>query len=222
MPTQSSKRLVQYVYLSDLASRLTVDLVDDRERVLKSTETNNLDWLATEDILYGVVSSSPGNLDYLEELTGDRNNAAVAFVDIEALPEVPSAWNAFDVIVFHDVDTAQLKPDQGEALLGWLSTGGQMVVAGGPGWQKTVAGLVDLLPVTITGIESVEDLPGLRAKAGQPFRDPGPYLVTSNSIQNGEVLLHQEGLPLLARKSFGRGSIYFLALDPEYISFGGN
>ncbi len=215
LPTQSSKRLVQYVYLSDLANRLTVKLVDDRERILKSTETNNLDWLATEDILYGVVSSSPGNLDYLEELTGDRNNAAVAFVDIEALPEVPSAWNAFDVIVFHDVDTAQLKPDQGEALLGWLSTGGQMVVAGGPGWQKTVAGLVDLLPVTITGIESMEDLPGLRAKAGQPFRDPGPYLVTSNSIQDGEVLLHQEGLPLLARKSFGRGSIYFLALDPN-------
>lgn len=215
LPTQSSKRLVQYVYLSDLANTLTIELVDDRERILKSTETNNLDWLATDDILYGIVSSGPSDLDFLEELTGDRDNAAVAFVDIEALPEVPASWNAFDVLVFHDVDTGQLEPEQIEALLGWISTGGQMVVAGGPGWQNTVAGLDDLLPVTISGIESMADLPGLRTWAGQPFRDSGPFLVTIASIRDGEVLLQEDGLPLLSKSNFGRGSIYFMALDPN-------
>jgi hypothetical protein len=214
LPTQSNKRLTLYAYLPNIRSDLTVELVDERDRLIGAVETNALDRLNVDDLLYGVVSDRPGELDMLEGVTGDRREAAVAFLDPADLPEAAAAWNALDVLVFHDVDSGQLTPGQLRALRGWLDLGGQLVVTGGPSWQKTTAALADLLPVAVTGAQTVADLPGLSAQAGQPFRDPGPYLVTSGSLRSGQVLFHEEGLPLLARQRHGRGAAYFLALDP--------
>jgi hypothetical protein len=39
--------------------------------------------------------------------------------------------------------------------------------------------------------------------------------VTTSSLRNGELILHQDGLPLLARQSWGRGNVFYLALDPK-------
>src|SRR5690606_2061153 len=81
--------------------------------------------------------------------------------------------------------------------------------------QKTAASLTDLLPVTVDGSRSVDDLPGLRERIGIEFRDPGPYVVATSSLRSGELIFRQDELPLLARQSIGRGSVYFLALDPR-------
>jgi hypothetical protein len=215
LPTQSNKRLVLYVHLPNIRNRLTVELVDERGRLIAEATTNSLDLLAVDELLYGVVRPGAGSLAELDSIAGDRPDAAVAFLDIAGLPEAAAAWNALDIVVFQDIDTADLSTDQLAALRGWLDTGGQLVVTGGPGWQKTTAGLADLLPVTVSGSRSIDDLPALAEYAGVPFRDPGPYLVATNSLRDGEVLIHQDGLPLLARHPVGRGQVYFLALDPD-------
>ncbi len=215
LPTQSSKRLPLFIHLSDLTGSVTVALVDERDRELKRVESNNLDWLAVDELLYGVVSSEPGDLGYLENIHGSHSDAAVAYLDLADLPESTSGWNTLDILILHDIDTGSMSQAQLEALKGWLSTGGHLVVAGGVKWQETVASLGELLPVTIFGTQSFEDLPGFQAQAKKPFRDPGPYLVTSSSLQNGTLLLHENGLPLLAKRDIGRGAVYFLALDPS-------
>jgi hypothetical protein len=192
-----------------------VELLDENGAEVARTSTNNLRLHDFDDLLYGVVSSDAGDLDFLENVRGGRGDAAVAFLDIEDLPTVSAAWNALDILLFNDVDTGQLTADQLQALQGWLSTGGQLIVAGGPGWQKTAAAFSELLPVTLTGSESVQDLPALSDTLGFPFRDPGPYLLAASSLRSGEMLYHQDGLPLLARHNWGRGSVFFLALDPK-------
>ncbi|MCI0575073.1 MAG: hypothetical protein L0332_05795 [Chloroflexi bacterium] len=215
LPTQSEKRLTLYVFVPNFASSLTVELLDERERVVETVRTNALTRLAMDDLLYGVVTPEPGEFGLLEDIYADRGDAGVAFLDVSQLPAAAAAWNALDVIIFHDVDTAQLAAEQLSALKGWLGTGGQLVVAGGPAWQRTTAGLADLLPVTVSGVQSLADLPVLVSQTGVAFRDPGPYLVAQSSLRSGELLIHQDGLPLLARQSIGRGAVYFLALDPN-------
>ena len=118
-------------------------------------------------------------------------------------------------MLFNDIDTGQLTADQLTALQSWVNTGGQLIITGGPGWQKTAVAFADMLPVTLTGSESADDLPALRQAFAQPFRDSGPYLLAASSLRNGDLLYHQDGLPLLARQDWGRGSVYFLALDPK-------
>lgn len=215
LPTQSNKRVTLYIYLPNVMGSINVQLVDEDGNEVATARSGRLNRASVDSLLYGVVSSEPDELSFLEDVQGDRSEAAVAFIDLTHLPEAGAALNALDVLVFHDVDTAELTAGQLDALQGWLETGGQLVVTGGPNWQRTTATLADWLPVTVTGSESVADLPALSSRAGVPFRDAGPYVVTTSSLRRGEVLLHQDGLPLLARQSQGRGSVYFLALDPK-------
>lgn len=213
LPTQSNKRVPLYVYVQGITDQLTVILFDERGNAVREAE-GALDRLQNEALLYGVVSGEPAALGFLENVTGDRPEAAVALLDVEALPSVTAAWNALDVLIMTNVDSGRLTSAQREALEGWVSTGGRLVVAGGPGWRQTTAALDDLLPVTVTGSESRDDLPTLRALGGSAFRDPGPYVVATGRLRDGSLLLYEDDLPLLARRSHGAGAIYFLALDP--------
>jgi hypothetical protein len=215
LPTQSQKRLSLFIYLPGHTGRLTVELLDRHGNLIQRTESNSLSQLNAGDLLYGVLGDEAGRLGFLERVDGGRGRAAVAVLNLADLPEAPSAWNALDILIIADADTAQLTAVQLEALNIWLATGGQLVVTGGPSWQKNSSGLATWLPVTISGSQSLADLPALQQQTGVPFRDPGPYLVATSTLRRGDVLLHQDGLPLLARHDWGRGAVYFLALDPS-------
>ena len=215
LPTQSNKRVTLLVNLARAVSTPQVELRNDQDQLIATVATNTMSPTTPDTLLYGVVSPEPGRFSVLESAAGGRSRAAVAFLEMADLPETAVGWSALDILVLNDVDTGQLTAGQLGALEAWVSSGGQLVVTGGPGWQKTTAALAEMLPVTVTGSESVDDLPALRQQAGVPFRDPGPYVVATGSLSRGELLWHQEGLPLLARQSRGRGAVYFLALDPK-------
>ncbi len=214
LPTQSDKRVTLYVYISGFSPSLDVQLVDENGRILSELNTDPITNLSLDTLLYGVVTSDPGEFTFLENVLGKRLDTAVAFLDLNELPEKASAWNALDVLVLHDSDSGQLTVAQQDSLAKWVDTGGQLVLTGGGNWQKTTAVFQEQLPVTITGSESVADLPAFAEKIGVNFRDPGPYIITTSSLSSGELLYHEEGLPILARQPIGRGSLYFLALDP--------
>ena len=215
LPTQSNKRVTLLVNLARAVSAPQVELRDDRGQVVAEVTTGTISPLPPDALLYGVVSPEPGKFSVLESAAGGRAQADVAFLELADLPETAVGWSALDILVLNDVDTGQLTAGQLDALEAWVNGGGQLVVTGGPGWQKTTAAVAEMLPVTVTGSESVDDLPALRQQAGLSFRDPGPYVVATGSLGRGELLLHQEGLPLLARQGQGRGAVYFLALDPK-------
>jgi hypothetical protein len=220
LPTGSDKRVMLYVHVLPFAGDLTMQLVSD-ETVLATVNTNQLTMTPADDLLYGVVTADPGGLAFLETVTGGRSGADVAFLDLADLPDVSIAWRALDVLVLDDVDTSRLTAGQLTALRAWIENGGQLVVTGGPGGPKTAAAVADLLPVTVGGVESVDDLPALSAFGGAPFVAPGPYTLTGSSLRAGELLIHQDGLPLLAHTSLGRGGITFLALDPKLAPLAG-
>ena len=215
LPTQSNKRVTLLVNLARSVSAPLVELRDDRGQVVAEASTNTISPLPANGLLYGIASPEPGRFAVLERAAGGRTQADVAFVELADLPETAVGWSALDILVLNDVDTGQLTAGQLGALDAWINSGGQLVVTGGAGWQQTTAALAEMLPVTVTGSESVDDLPALQQQAGVPFRDPGPYVVATGSLSRGELLLHEEGLPLLARHDWGRGSVYFLALDPK-------
>ena len=81
--------------------------------------------------------------------------------------------------------------------------------------------MADLLPVTVGGVESADDLPALSAFGGVAFNAPGPYTLTGSSLRAGELLIHQDGLPILAHTPLGLGGVTFLALDPKLAPLAG-
>jgi hypothetical protein len=214
LPTGADKRIPLTIYVPPFGGSLIVRLVSDGA-VLAETRTNRLNGVSRDDLLYGVISPDPGGLAFLETIPGSRADAAVAYLSPGDLPEVASAWDALDVLVLDDTDTSRLTAGQSAALQAWVEGGGQLVVTGGPGGPMTAAGVADLLPVSVRGVESSGDLPALAEFGGEAFGAPGPYVVATSDLATGETLIDQDGLPLLARRALGRGSVYFLALDPK-------
>lgn len=220
LPTQSDKRIPLYVHVPALSRQLTVQLVSDNQ-VLATAPVNPLNLVGRDDLLYGVVSSNPGSLAYLETVTGGRPDAAVAYLALEDLPDVSSAWNALDILVLDDVDTSRLSAAQSAGLQAWIESGGQLVVTGGPGGLPTAAGVADLLPVTVTGSDTIADLPALSEFGGVPFSSRGPYVIAGSRLVEGESLIQQEDVPILAYRPVGLGGVYFLALDPKAVPMAG-
>jgi hypothetical protein len=215
LPTQSDKRVTMVVKVPRSLTSLEVDLVvNGRSLGSATTRTGGLRNLPPHTLLYGVVTPDGGSFDFLADVDGRRGESAVAYLSPQHLPDTPPAWSSLDVLILHDTDSSQFSPAQRQALTGWIQSGGQLVVVGGPGWQPTSSSLADWLPVTPQGVENIDSLPALSQQAGVAFNSSGPYLVTSSSLRQGELLWHQEGLPLLARRDWGEGGVYFLALDP--------
>lgn len=215
LPTQSNKVVTLYVYLDRFTSNLAVALRDDNGRTVTSATSPTMSLVNTDDLFYAVVTDTPGELTFLENVTGTRSDAAVAYMQLENLPAAPAAWQMIDILIINNVDSSTLTSSQLANLNYWLELGGQLVITGGPDWQPTSAAFTDLLPVAINGTQSIADLPALTTTTGDALRDPGPYLVADARLTTGELLLHQDGLPLLAYRESGKGGVYFLALDPN-------
>ncbi len=216
LPTQSNKQVPLIVYpATQFANELPVQLVDENGTLINQSTSNRLRSLRANDLLYGVISPEPSQFAGLEDIHGGRGFAGVAFLTIDDLPDTAVAWQALDILIIDDSDTSQLSPAQLNALTAWIETGGQLVVTGGPNGQKTAVALADLLPVSLNGTLTLDDLPALTAATGYPLANNSPYLVSDSSLRSGELLLHENGLPILARRNMGQGTVYFLALDPK-------
>lgn len=215
LPTQSNKRVTLYVKIPVATSELGLQLLQNDGTLVAEASSGSINRVARNSLFYGVVSPDGGEFTFLERINGSQADAAVALLTLDDLPETAVAWSSLDVLILNDTDTSQLTSNQRTALESWLGNGGQLIVTGGANWQKTAAALANLLPVTIDGSQTVDDLPGLRERIGIEFRDPGPYVVATSTLRNGELIFRQDDIPLLARQSVGRGSVYFLALDPR-------
>ncbi len=214
LPTQSTKRVPLYIYLPEFGADVVVRLLVG-DQLVAETVPNQLSRIASNDLLYGVVSPEPGALAFLSTVPGGRDDAAVAFLTLDDLPDIAPGWQALDVLILDDTDTSRLSREQREALSAWIENGGQLVVTGGPGGATTAAGVAALLPVTVTGSETVTELPALAEFAGSDLASDGPYVVTTSEMGSGEALISESGTVLFARRPLGRGAVYFLALDPK-------
>jgi len=232
LPAHSRKAYFLYVPSDNSSSRLTVQLRvgDDAGEgtggELLSSQQVTVSWLNDADRLYGVASSSPSALNFLSDVAPASARAVVAHIDLEALPPDPLGWEGLDVLVLNDVDTTVLSGGQRRALETWVAHGGHLIVGGGAGAARTVAGVADLLPVAVGGIHSVDDLWALGERMSAPIV-AGPYAVAEAGLRDGEILIEQReeqsdgrgDLILLARRAYGAGRVDYMAFDAGLNSF---
>lgn len=212
LPTQSRKEFFLYVNAEGYMRQLQVDLVDGRD-VLASA-TPRLVWVDSADLLYGVLAAHPSEFGVLGEVVPTNGVAHVAQLDLEDLPDHARALKALDVLVVSDVDTGPLSDAHRAALTAWVSGGGRLIVAGGPGWQKTAAGLGDLPPLRAEAEATVADSTGLIAFAGGAALDVPLPIAVGILTDDAIVLASQGNSPLVVVRALGYGEIVSLAFDP--------
>lgn len=213
LPTVSRKEVRLHVNPESHLNSLEVSFVADGSQVAQASVS--LTCIADNNLLYGVLASSPSAFNTLSEAKPSNQAAIVTQLAVDELPDQSRTLASLDALVVSDVDTGVLTAAQREALAGWLASGGRLVVTGGPGWQKTTAGLRDLLPILPESTQTLSSLTSLQTYAVGLDSPTGSAVVATGSVVEGaEVLSSQAGVPLVARRRVGFGDVYYLAADP--------
>jgi hypothetical protein len=116
-------------------------------------------------------------------------------------------------IVIDGFDSASLSRAQMSALTNFVAFGGNLVIAGGASWRRTLMPLPpELVPLrpTNTREESLQPLAGL---AGQTTPLTAA-LVVGDLVGGKSVLEGPDRLPMVVEGSYGNGRIVLLAYDP--------
>lgn len=216
LPRQSNKRFVVEVYLPSPVDKISARLVSNGTTLVQADAP--FERVGQNEVLCGVLSGNRNALDFLPSIdqSGRHRRIRVAHLDLIDLPPSPQLLSSLDCMIVSNISLAGLPESQQNALRAWVAAGGLLVVAGGPGWQKTLAGLPpNLLPVEVVGTIPLRGASTLEGFIGEPLEDPGPWLIAESRPTDGAVIIAEGELPLVVAARRGQGAVVFLALDPS-------
>lgn len=170
--------------------------------------------LGATDFLVGVVADDGLVPSGLGAVRRGGNPVAIARLTPADLPADPLVLQTVDALVIRQASSDRLAPDRRAALRTWIEQGGQLVVAGGPGWRRSIEGLDDLLPVEGLWTRQVKHLHALDRYAGVGPKESDVLVTLGSPIEGARVLLAQEGIPLLVERGLGLGRVTFIGPDP--------
>lgn len=224
LPADSRREVLLYVKAPRLVREVLVQLRDEEQ--VWVTATARVRVLPTATPLIVSVSNSPEALPASATLRGFNGElAAVAFIPPERLPDQTAAWDAADMVVVSNVDTAQFTRAQREALVGWVLAGGHLILGGGPAAREVAAGFEALAPARVRATTVVTTVKALEAFLA-PYTPQAAALVSPQLVPLAElqvarsevrILAGTPELPLLVRRFVGRGVVDQLAFDAAFV-----
>ncbi len=210
----AQQTVMLYVSARAYASQIRVELIDDGGTVVTQQEAP-LRVIQPQDRLNVVISASPVGAVDLTGVHGQNTSSYQANWNIADLPD--RALEAINLIMLSDVDSGALSSAQQQALVDWVAAGGELIVTGGQNWQATAAGVADLLPLTPTASREVAGLQPLATWLRLDADLSAQTIIATGDLRpEAQVLVAAaDDEPLLARWSFGGGTVDYLAADPN-------
>jgi hypothetical protein len=236
LPAGARKEVILYVQPPNFAQQLTV-------WVTESNEARDGASLAEAQVpispypqshyFIGALTMNPDALAPLAGLrlaagsggTASRTDVRVIPLTLDALPARVEGLRSLDCLVLAGVDTNALTPAQAEALHSWVALGGRLLIGGGAGAARVLAGLPETLcPMALGDTVELDALPSLAAFVDQPIAASGPFLTTwpdpaDPAASDVKPVIVQDDRPLLVQQSLGKGWVAYLALDPTAAPF---
>jgi len=228
LPRLSNRRFTMEVHLPNAANnRLSAKLVRAGGGELITEQDISMIRVPLGDYFCGVLARDPSAYDFLAalDLPPPIRRVRTAPLDPATVPERAQLLGSFDCLIIDNAATAQLRPDQLEAIQVWVGTGGLLITVGGATWQSTLGPLPpDLLPVEPTGLTSLQSLAAVGEMMEIPLEVTAPWLVSQSRprIERGaRVVAVQDGIPLIVASKQGDGTLMYLAFEPTTRNFRG-
>ena len=132
----------------------------------------------------------------------------------EFLPETWYGYESVKLLIINAGMLNRLREQQFRALVQWIKQGGYLVTAGGINYGALLEQRMQrLLPIAIVRHQQLVELPSLEDFCGQKLVSSEPFLVLQANIQDAEVVLQEQAIPIILQKTIGLGKILFLAVD---------
>ncbi|CAG1012587.1 hypothetical protein ANAEL_04451 [Anaerolineales bacterium] len=216
LPATSRKEFFLYMTPEAFMRSFTVSVLDG-DKTLAKTNLNIScgDRSGDMSMLFGILADAPSNYIALNNVQPMMGDVQTVQLEIADLPDLAQGWGMLDALIISNVDTGSMTAEQKQALKLWLASGGKLFVTGGIQWQPTAAGLGDLLPLQPSSTKKV-GLTALSAYAMEPdsLTESETTVATGKLQANANVLVEQDGTPLLVEKEIGFGKVYYFAADP--------
>src|ERR1700704_852249 len=165
LPRLSNRQFTMEVNLPNATNnRLTARLVRAPGGELITEQDISMTRVPLRDYFCGVLARNPSNYDFLAalDLPPPIRRARTAPLDPSTVAERAQLLGSFDCLIIHHAATAQLKPEQLEAIQVWVGTGGLLIGVGGATWQTTLGplppGLLRGDPTALANLKSLSTL----------------------------------------------------------------
>lgn len=232
LPRGARKRITLPVVASEAHGSATITLSAGDAQLVRRTV--RLDPITAEQLAVGVLSSDAALLNSLRAIDlPDGRSAAVTHLDPARLPEDATLLVGIDALFVHDVATADLSGPQREALALWTRLGGELIVGGGPGAERSAPGLDAILPADLGPLQGgVSALP--LAAIARTGADAAPPALTAGALSprpgaspidaGGLLVAHDEGAGRVVQAAFdlaalrtwaGEAQLWGRVLRPE-------
>lgn len=218
LPRGAKKHVTMFV--PALRDSVTVSLVGADGKVLAQRTPTVMP--PVMGVLAGVVSDSADTARFLSGINlGVANRPyVVSAVRLapEDIPEVSAAVSALHVLVLADTAPQKLTDRQWRAVEAWVSQGGVLILGGGAQARQVLdAAPASLRPVQVTGTATLQSAAALEQylPAGSVARGvpEGAFVAATGTVDKGEVLASEGDVRLLVEYRYGKGTVYFSALD---------
>lgn len=214
LPTGSRQTYVLHAQPPAFGRNVTVELVADGKK-LESATVAYLVHDATQ-LVVGVLAGEPGPLVEQIKLPNSTTGVAPAIVPLTPadLPSRVEGWSTLDRIVWQDIDSNSLSPDQLDALRRWISAGGRLVIVGGSAGIGTLSAFPDdILPYrpTATVDAAASTLVSLLGPAPANAAD---VPAMAGALAHGRTLATSGDRVTAAELTYGAGRVTILGFDP--------
>ncbi len=214
MPTGSRQTYVLHVQPPAFGRNVKVQLVAN-EQVIDSVDVAYLVHEATQ-LVVGIIAERPQALVSQIDLQPTPFGAAAALVplSIADLPDRAEGWSVLDRLVWQDIDSNQLSPQQLDALRHWLAAGGRLVIVGGSAGIGTLSAFPDdLIPYRPTATVNV-DPASLTTLLGPLPVGAAELPAMAGTLGGGRPLATSGGQVVAAERAYGSGRVTILGFDP--------
>ncbi|MCG8351480.1 MAG: hypothetical protein MI924_27235 [Chloroflexales bacterium] len=210
LPRGSRKQVTFNAVSNDFTRTAELRLVVNNTALVQ--ERIQLKPVELSQFMVGVLSSDPALLNSLLAMQLDWSSGTnVVHLTSEILHNSAVALSGIDALFIHDIDTNSFSNEQRATLELWVRLGGQLIIGSGTDMNQTTAGLSELLPVTVTDLQSDVPLTALGAfsRRHDPNDPPPSSTVAIATLKPGATALDQDSL--LVASSLGAGRVIFSA-----------
>ena len=208
LPQNSKKRYAFTILIKSYAHDLTIRL-RQKDSLIFSRSINLRPHFTEKH--FAVVADNYVAPDILSVLP---NHLYPANVRPNSLPETWYGYDSVKLLVLHADTIRQLRDRQFQALTQWLKQGGYLIV--GVGLNYGSLGdkrLQEILPLRIAGHRQLSKLNSFEPFCGRELTANEPFLVLNTRIDNSEILVAENDIPVIVRRNLEFGQIIFLSFD---------
>lgn len=214
LPTTARQAYLLHAQPPSFGTKVNVELVSS-DKTVASVDVNYLVHDATQ-LVVGILAEKPQGVIRELNLGAGTNGLAPAIVSLGVadLPDRLEAWGTLDRLIWQDVDSSSLTPQQLTALRGWIAGGGRLVIVGGTAGIGTLSGFPDdLLPFRPSATIDVAPA-SITSLVGLPPAEAPDVPAFAGTLTGGQALATSGDRVIAANLDYGSGSVTVIGFDP--------